>query len=95
MNHLAQEAYETAIRRKQITKDNSFMHGESYVAILCELSEYDLASELTKSKHIPQYTEAEEELADVLICCLTELYRRGVNVEEIIKAKIQFNKTRR
>ena len=70
------------------------MHGESYVAILRELQEYDLASELTKSEHLPQYTEAEEELADVLIVCLTELHRRGTSVEEIIKAKIEFNKTR-
>lgn len=70
------------------------MHRESYVAILRELGEYDLASELTKSEHLPQYTEAEEELADVLIVCLTELHRRGTNVEEIVKAKIEFNKTR-
>lgn len=70
------------------------MHGESYVAILRELEEYYLASELTKSEHLPQYTEAEEELADVLIVCLTELHRRGTNVEEIVKAKIEFNKKR-
>ena len=94
MNHLAQEAYETALKRKQITKDNTFMHGKSYVAILSELEEYDLASELTKSGHLPQYTEAEEELTDILIVCLTELHRRGTNIEEIVKAKIEFNKTR-
>lgn len=70
------------------------MHGESYAAIFRELNEYDLASELTKSEHLPQYTEAEEELTDVLIVCLTELHRRGTNIEEIVKAKISFNKTR-
>ena len=28
--HLAHQAYETALQRRQITKDNTFMHGESY-----------------------------------------------------------------
>lgn len=49
---------------------------------------------MEKSEHLPEYTQAQEELADVLICCLAELHRRGVDVERIVKENIEFNKTR-
>lgn len=69
-------------------------HLDTFFSIFSELKEFREASEIEKSEHLPEYTQAQEELADVLICCLTELHRRGTNVEEIIKAKIEFNKTR-
>ena len=94
MNHLAKISYETALRREQITTDNSNIHDESGDAIFREFSEYHYASETESSEHLPQYSEAAEELADILIVCLTELYRRGVNVEKIITDKIEYNKTR-
>lgn len=92
INQLAQTAFNTAIIRGKTSKDLS--HDDTFFGILEELREFRVASEFGKSKHLPEYTEAQEELTDVLICCLTELHRRGVNVEEIIKAKIEFNKTR-
>lgn len=52
------------------------------------------ASEDKESVHLPEYTEAQEELADILICCMTELVKRGVNVDKIIDAKIKFNENR-
>lgn len=92
INKLAQTAYNTAITRGKTSKDLS--HDDTFFGILEELREFRVASEFRKSKHLPEYTEAQEELADVLICCLTELHRRGVDVEKIIKEKVEFNKTR-
>ena len=92
INDLARQAFNTAIIRGKTSKDLS--HNDTFFGILEELREFRVASEFGKSKHLPEYTEAQEELADVLICCLTELHRRGVDVEKIIKDKVEFNKTR-
>ena len=92
INDLARQAFDTAIIRGKTNKDLS--HNDTFFGILEELKEFRQASEVTKSEHLPEYTEAQEELADVLIWCLTELHRRGTNIEEILKAKIEFNKTR-
>lgn len=92
INQLAQTAYETAIIRGKTSEDA--LHLDTFFGILSELKEFREASEIEPSEHLPEYTQAQEELTDVLICCLTELHRRGVDVERIIKEKIEFNKTR-
>ena len=92
INELAQTAFDTAIIRGKTAKDMN--HLDTFFSIFSELNEFRDASEIDKSEHLPRYTQAQEELADVLICCLTELHRRGADVERIIKDKIEFNKTR-
>lgn len=92
INQLAQTAFNTAIIRGKTAKDIN--HLDTFFGIFSELKEFRDASEIEKSEHLQEYTQAQEELADVLICCLTELHRRGVDVERIIKEKIEFNKTR-
>lgn len=92
INDLAYQAFNTAIIRGKTCKDTT--HEETFFSILEELKEFRVAYETGKSHHLPKYTEAQEELADVLICCMTELYRCGVDVEKIIKDKVEFNKTR-
>ena len=92
INDLAKQAHETAVRRGKTSEDAS--HLDTFFGILSELKEFREASEVDPSEHLPQYTQSQEELTDVLICCLTELYRREVNVEEILIAKINYNKTR-
>lgn len=92
INNLAQTAFNTAIIRGKTARDMN--HLDTFFGIFSELKEFREASETEKSEHLPEYTQAQEELADVLICCLTELHRRGVDVERIIKEKIEFNKTR-
>lgn len=91
MNKLAKTSYENALKRGKITPEDT--QEIVYLGILAELNEYIDATD-NPSEHLPQYTERQEELADVLICCLTELHREGVNVEKIIKEKIEFNKKR-
>ena len=92
INDLAKQAHETAVKRVKTSEDAS--HLDTFFGILSELKEFRAASEIDPSEHLPQYTASQEELTDVLICCLTELYRREVNVEEILIAKINYNKTR-
>lgn len=91
INDLAREAYYNARRRGKIKDEDC--HEIIYIGINEELNEFCDATD-NPSEHLPQYTERQEELADVLICCLTELHREGVNVETIIKEKIEYNKTR-
>ena len=92
INDLAKQAHETAVKRGKTSEDAS--HLDTFFSILSELKEFREASEVDPSEHLPEYTQAQEELTDVLICCLTELHRSGVDVEEILKAKINYNKTR-
>ena len=96
LNELAKVAHENALRRRKITSttDRVEMHEESCRTLYAELVELRHASEIRKSLHLPQYTEAQEELADLLIGCLTELHRRSVDVQKLIEDKISFNTTR-
>ena len=92
INDLAKQAHETEVKRGKTSEDA--LHLDTFFGILSELKEFRAASEIDPSEHLPQYTQAQEELTDVLICCLTELHRRGVDVERIVKEKVEFNKTR-
>lgn len=92
INKLAQTAHETAVRRGKRGDDTT--HLDTFYGILDELKEFREASETTPGEHLPQYTQSVEELADIVICGLTELYARVDNVEEVIIDKIRFNETR-
>ena len=92
INDLARTAFNTAIIRGKTEKD--LPHLDAFFGILEELKEFREASEIEKSEHLPQYTASVEELADIAISALTELYARVDNVEEVIVAKINYNKTR-
>lgn len=92
INKLAQTAYETAVRRGK--RGDVTKHLDTFFSILSELKEFRAASEMAPSEHLPQYTASVEELADIAISALTELYARVDNVEEVIVAKINYNKTR-
>lgn len=92
INTLASAAYSNAVQRGKTSEKPS--HIGTLLGILDEVSEYEKASEELPSEHLAQYTEAQEELADICIACLTELHSRGVDVEQVIIDKIEFNKTR-
>ncbi len=92
INSLAMQAYYTALRRGKTA--TGYTQLDTFYGIFEELKEFREASERTHSAHLPDYTEAAEELADIAITCFTELYRRGIDVEKIITDKIAFNETR-
>ena len=93
LNALSSTCHKIAIKRGKI--GDKAIHWSSASGISDELMEFIKASEEKPSEHLPEYTEAQEELADILITCLTELDRRKVDVEEIIIKKIEFNKIRK
>lgn len=92
INELAKQAHETAVRRGKTSEDA--LHLDTFFGILSELKEFRETSEVDPSEHLPEYTQAQEELADIAISALTELYARVDDVEEVIVAKINYNKTR-
>lgn len=92
INALAKQAHRTAVRRGKTSEDAS--HLDTFFSILSELKEFREASEIDPSEHLPQYTASVEELADIAISALTELFARVDDVEEVIVAKINYNKTR-
>lgn len=92
LNKRACRAYTNAVLRKKTSIYNS--HQTDVEGLMAEMKEFAEASETKDSGHLPLYTEAEEELADILICCMTELFKRGVNVDNIVDAKMEFNEKR-
>lgn len=93
LNNIAALCAENAKRRGKVGYDVS--HVLTWWSISNELKEFDGASETGPSDHLPEYTEAQEELADILITCLTELHHRNVDVEAIITKKLEFNQNRK
>lgn len=92
LNKLAVRCFEIAMRRGKI---NQFTSGKAI--ILAISSEWRELLEATKfkSEHLPQYSEQEEEAADIIITTLTYLHRIGCeDVERLIKDKISFNEKR-
>lgn len=88
----ASKAFHNALRRGKTSVYNC--HQDDAETLMAEMKEFVEASEDEKSEHLPKYTEAQEELADIIIGCMTELFKRGVDIEKIIDAKIAFNEKR-
>lgn len=92
LNKAAGRAYRNALARKKITEGNN--HSESVRTLMYEFEEFRTADEKLRSSHLPEQTEAVEELTDILIGALTELYRRGVDVEKVVHEKLKYNENR-
>lgn len=92
LNKAAGRAYRNAIARKKITEGNN--HSESVRTLMQEFEEFRRADEMRRSSHLPEQTEAVEELTDILIGTLTELCRRGVDVEKVVHEKLKYNENR-
>ena len=88
----ASKAFYNALKRGKTSIYN--YHCDDVDGLLEEIKEFAEASEEKPSEHLPEYTEAQEELADILISCMTELFKRGVNIDKIVDAKIAFNESR-
>ena len=56
INELAKMAFNTAIIRGKTAKDAG--HLDTFFGIFSELKEFREASEIEKSEHLPQYTQA-------------------------------------
>lgn len=92
LNKAARRAYKNALARKKIVEDVN--HKESVRTLGQEFEEFKNADENLPSNHLAEYSEAVEELTDILIGSLTELYRRGVDVETVVHVKLKYNENR-
>ena len=95
VNVLASFSYDLAIKRGKTGLNLSI--DDICNGIGEELEELRNATE-KQSKHIPDYTEQQEELADVILSALTELRKiceGKCYVSDVLSAKIEFNNNRK
>lgn len=94
ITELANRAYENAVlhgwwnRERETGTLIALMHSE-----LSEALEYERQGN-PPSDHIPEFSGAEEEFADVIIRILDLSGRRGYRIEEAVLAKMAFNESR-
>ena len=96
LNKFGKRAYKCALKRHKVYETNisEELHMSTIESVFSEANEVKIASETESSPHLPQYTEVAEELADVAIVALTELNRRGVDIEAILHEKMKYNEQR-
>lgn len=95
VNVLASFSYDLAIKRGKTGLNLSI--DDICNCIGEELEELRNATE-KQSKHIPDYTEQQEELADVILAGLTELRKICEGkcfVSDVLSAKIEYNRNRK
>lgn len=95
VNVLASLSYNLAIKRGKTGLNLSI--DDICNGIGEELEELRNATE-KQSKHIPDYTEQQEELADVILAGLTELRKICEGkcfVSDVLSAKIEYNRNRK
>lgn len=80
-----------AKHRKQV--DNFTTFNDFILGIRRELNELDNTN-LLVSWHLPEYSDTAEELADVVITCMSMAEYFSIDLGEVIKAKIEYNNQR-
>lgn len=96
LQKFAKRAYLCALKRGKITSTTSSveMSIEGFCGLKEEVEEVQNASAEEPSDHLPDYSEEVEEYVDVVIVALTELYRRGTDVEKVLHEKMKYNERR-
>lgn len=92
LSEMARRSYLCALRRGKTRRNNT--HEALCRGIQEEMDELHKADRYNESEHLKGISEEVEELADVILCCMTELYGRGLDVEIVIKRKLLFNEKR-
>ena len=94
---MAMWALTFAIKRGK-TREN-MTHEEIYNGIKEELDEFLNATD-EPSEHLPQFTQRQEELTDIILACMTELCKEcvaknnGYNPADVLVAKNEYNANR-
>lgn len=96
LNKFGKRAYKCALRRGKIHEqtDLQSLHQETVDGLVEEVREVVEAGEEEISVHLETRTAIVEELADVTIASITELYRRGVDIEAVLHEKMKYNEQR-
>ena len=90
-------AYAHALRRGKTRNDMT--HEEIYDGIKQELDEFLNATD-APSEHLPQFSQRQEELADIILACMTELCKECAlknneyNTGDVLVAKNEYNANR-
>lgn len=92
LNKTAKRAYTNALSRGKISESGG--HEESANSLREEFEEFVRSDENSPGDHMSNVSEAVEELTDILIGAMTELYRRGVDIEKVVHQKIKYNESR-
>ena len=89
-------AYKCALKRGKIYEqlDQHLLHLETIDGLTEEVDEVIAASEVEMSDHLDNHPAIVEELADVAIVAITELYRRGTDIEAVLHEKMKYNEQR-
>lgn len=94
---MARWALLQAFRRGKTTENMT--HEEIYNGIKEELDEFLNATD-EPSEHLPQFTQRQEELADIILACMSELCKEcvaknnGHNPADVLVAKNEYNANR-
>lgn len=96
LNKFGKRAFKCALRRDKIHEglEQSGLHQETIDGLNEEVHEVIEASETDMSEHLDNYPAVVEELADVAIVTITELYRRGVDIDAVLHEKMKYNERR-
>lgn len=94
LNLLAKDCYFCALKREKIKINSTILQHRT--SIIMEDIEFIDACETPDkiSAHLPSYNEIDEEAIDGIITRLTFLASREINIEKLLKEKVEFNKTR-
>lgn len=95
-NNTAEAVHQNAINKRFVKKDEKRNEGEMIALAHSELSECldFIRHGNPPSDHIPEFSGAEEELADCVIRCMDHAVQQGYKLGEAIVAKMKFNATR-
>lgn len=97
LNKFGKRAHACALRRGKVHEglEQNSLHQETIAGLHEEMNEVAEASETDMSDHLEGYSSVVEELVDVAIAAMTELYRRGIDIESALHAKMKYNERRR
>lgn len=89
LRKFGKRAYNCALRRGKIHEglEQGVLHQETIEGLNEEVHEVIEASETEISEHLDNYPAVVEELADVALVAITELYRRGVDIDAVLHEK--------
>jgi NTP pyrophosphatase (non-canonical NTP hydrolase) len=94
-NILQQDVYNTAAKNGFC--DDPISDERALLLIVGEVAEATEALRrpvMEQDHHIPEFTELEAELADVVLRCMNYAHARNLRLAEAIEAKAAYNKTR-
>lgn len=89
LNKLAKRCLDIAVRKGKI---NSYTSRHAVIVAISVEWRKLLDASKYRSRHLPDYSEQEEDAAGIIISTLIYLKRIGCkNIEQLIKDKIEFN----